>query len=148
MASSTNPFADFTKMFGDFKAPTVNVEETIRLCKRNAEACSTVFQILTESTQTIAKRQTEILRSNAEQALKASKDIMNHPTPETAAAKQADYAKNWLDYNVNSLRELAEMSAKSMQEAFDVINKRVTEQMKEFSEVAGSAAHASKKKAA
>jgi phasin family protein len=145
---AANPFADWTKLFGDFKAPAVDLNQIISLYRRNAETSSAVLQILTESTQAIAKRQAEILRSNAEQALKASKELVNKSTPESAAAKQADFAKGWLEYNVNSLREIAEMSTKSTQEAFDVINKRVAEQMKEFSDVAGSHAHATKKKAA
>jgi hypothetical protein len=41
-----------------------------------------------------------------------------------------------------------EMGTKSAQEAFDVINKRMTENMKEFSEAAGTTVHHAKKKAA
>ncbi len=145
---AANPFADWSKLFGDFKTPAVDVNQIISLYRRNAETGSAVIQILTESTQAIARRQAEILRSNAEQALKASKDILNHATPESAASKQADFAKTWLEYNVNSLREIAEMSTKSTQEAFDVINKRIAEQVKEFSNVAAPAHHSSKKKAA
>jgi len=144
---ASNPFSDWTKIFGDFKTPTVDVNQVIANYRRNAETSSAVIQILTESAQAVARRQAEILRSNAEQALKALKDISNHSTPETAASKQADFAKSWLEFNVNSLREIAEMGTKSTQEAFDVINKRVAEQVKEFSEVAGTTTH-SKKKAA
>ena len=145
---AANPFADWTKMFGEFKTPAVDMSQLISYYRRNAETGSAVLQVLTESTQAIARRQAEILRSNAEQALKASKELMSHSTPESAASKQADFAKGWLDYNVNSMREIAEMSTKSMQEASDIINKRVAEQMKECSEVAGSASHSHKKKAA
>lgn len=147
--STTNPFAEWTKLFGEFKAPAVDMSQLIAHYRRNAETGSAVLQIATESAQAFARRQAEILRSNAEQALKASKELMNNATPESAASKQADFAKSWLDYNVNSARELMEMSTKSAQEAFDVVNKRVAEQMKEFSEAASSAASAaSKKKAA
>jgi phasin family protein len=145
--TNTNPFAQWSKMFGEIKTPTVDVNQVVSQIRRNAETSSAVLQIITESAQAVARRQAEILRSNAEQALKASKDLMNHSTPESAASKQADFAKSWLDYNVNSLREIAEMSTKSTQEAFDVINKRVAEQVKEFTDVASHTTH-SKKKAA
>ncbi len=145
---SNNPFAEWTKMFGEFKNPAVDANQLISHFRRNAETGSTVIQIATESAQAIARRQAEIMRSNAEHALKASKEMMNNATPESAASKQADFAKTWLDYNVNSVRELMEMSTKSAQEAFDVVNKRVAEQMKEISEVASSAATSSSKKKA
>lgn len=149
---AANPFAEWanmtSKMFGEFKTPAVDMNSIISHYRRNAETGSTVVQIATESAQAIARRQAEILRSNAEHALKASKELMNNSTPESAASKQADFAKSWLEYNVNSVRELMEMGTKSAQEAFDVVNKRVAEQMKEISEVAASSTTASKKKAA
>jgi phasin family protein len=145
---ANNPFADMTKMFGDFKSPAMDVNQIIGQFRRNAETGSTIVQIATENAQALARRQAEIMRSNAEHALKASKELMSNASPETAASKQADFAKTWLDYNVNSVRELMEMSTKSAQEAFDVMNKRVAEQMKEFSEVASSSASTSSKKKA
>ncbi len=145
---SNNPFADVTKLFGDFKNPAVDLNQIIGQFRRNAETGSTVIQIATENAQALARRQAEILRSNAEHALKASKELMNNASPESAASKQADFAKTWLDYNVNSVRELMEMSTKSAQEAFDVVSKRVAEQMKELSDAASSTASTSSKKKA
>jgi phasin family protein len=146
MATSSH-FSDWSKFFGDFKTPTVDMNQIISQYRRNAEAASTVLQIFTESTQAIAKRQAEILRSNAEHALKASKDALSHSTPESAASKQAEFARSWFDYNATGAREIAEMSAKATQEAFDVMSKHVAGRVKEFSEAAGATTH-SKKKAA
>ncbi len=143
---AANNFSDWTKIFGDFKSPTVDVNHIIAQFRRNAETGSTIIQIFTESAQANARHLAEIARSNAEHALKASKKLVNHTSPESAAAEQADFVKTWLDFNVNSLRELAETSTKSTQEAFDVISKRVAEQVKELSDHAGTP-H-SKKKAA
>ncbi|HEU5046735.1 MAG TPA: TIGR01841 family phasin [Rickettsiales bacterium] len=142
-----NAFTEWTKVFGDFKAPAIDVNQIISQYRRNAETTSNVIQIATASTQEIARRQAEILRSNAEQAIKATKEIASNATPENAAAKQADFAKNWLEYNVNSVRELVELGTKSAQEVFEVVNKHISEQVKEFSEAA-SAPSAAKKKAA
>jgi len=143
---ATTQFSDWTKIFGDIKAP-YDINHLIAQYRRNAETSSTVLQIATESAQANARRLAEIARSNAELALKASKEAFNHSTPESAAAKHADFTKNWLEFNVNSVRELAETATKSTQEIFDVLSKRVAEQVKEFSDVAGSA-HTTKKKAA
>lgn len=144
-----NAFAEWTKVFGDFKTPALDVNQLISHYRRNAETGSAVIQIATASTQEIARRQAEIIRSNAEQALKASKDIVGSTSsPETAASKQADYAKNWLEYNVNSARELVELGTKSAQEVFDIVNKHISEQVKEFSDAASTTHSSTKKKAA
>jgi phasin family protein len=146
--AANNPFADVFKMFGDIKNPAIDMSSVISSVRRNGETCSSLLQIATESGQAMARRNAEILRSNAEHALKASKEMMNNPTSESAASKQADFAKTWLDYNVSSIRELMEMGTKSAQEAFDVVNKRVAEQMKEMSEVASASTNTSSKKKA
>jgi len=145
---ASNTFSDWTKIFGDFKNPAVDVNQIISVYRRNAETGSAVIQLLTESTQAIARRSAEIGRANAEQLINASKALMNKSTPESAASKHADYAKNCLKFNVDSARELAEMCTKSTQEALDLINKRVAEGVKEFSDAASNAAPSAKKKAA
>ncbi len=138
--------ADWKKNFGNFKAPTLDVNQLISHYRRSAETRSAVIQILTESARVVARRQAECLRSNAEHALKASKEALNHSPSKSPASRQADFAKDWLDFNVKSLREIAEISTKSMREAFDIINKRIAEQSKEFVHAASS--HSSEKKAA
>ena len=147
--AANNPFADAFRAFGDIKNPAIDMTQIISSVRKSGETCSSLLQIATESGQAMARRNAEIFRSNTEHALKASKEMMNNSTPESAASKQADFAKTWLEYNVSSVRELMEMGTKSAQEAFDIVNKRVAEQMKEFSEVASTtAATATKKKAA
>jgi phasin family protein len=140
--------ADWKKNFVNFKTPVVDVEQLIAHYRRSAETSSAVIQILTESTRIIARRQTEYLCSNIEHALKASKEVLNHSTSKSPASRQADFARSWLDLNVKNLKEITEISTKSMREAFDVINKRVAEQSKEFVDIASSTSHSSEKKAA
>jgi len=140
--------ADWKKNFINFKTPVVDVEHLISHYRRSAETSSAVIQILTESARVVARRQAECLRSNAEHALKASKEVLNHSTSKSPASSQSDLAKSWLDCNVESLREITEISTKSMWEAFDVINKRIAEQSKEVVDVASSTLHSAEKKAA
>jgi phasin family protein len=149
MATTPN-FPDFTKFFSfsEFKNPAVDFNQIVAQARRNAETFSTVAQIATEGLQTIGRRQLEILRSNGEHALKASKELSSATAPQQNASKQAEFAKTWIDYNVNALREIAELSTKSVQEAFDVVNKRVAEQYREFSDAASNTAQNLKKKAA
>ena len=143
-----NPMADWTKNFKNFKAPAVDVEQLISHYRRSAETSSAVMQILTESARAVARRQGEYMRSNTEHAFKASKEVLNHSESKSPASRQADFAKSWLDFNVKTLREITEISTKSIREAFDVIHKHTAEQAKEFIDVASSATHSSEKKAA
>ncbi len=144
-----NAFADWTKIFGDFKAPNVlDFNQFVSHCRRNAEASAAVAQITGSSLREIADRQLALIRSNAEHSLKASKEFVSQSSPESAASRQADFAKNWLEYNVNGVREIVELGTRSAQEVFEVVNKHISEQVKEFSDAATSAQHHNKKKAA
>jgi len=142
---ATTTFSDWTKMFGDFKSPAVDVNQLIAQFRRDAEALTGAVQILNESTQKNLRDLANLARSNAEHVLKASKDIMNHSSPENAASKHADFTKSYIEYNVNGVREIFETSSKATQEAFDVLSKRAAEKVKDFSDVA--APHAKKKAA-
>jgi len=144
---ATPNFSDWTKIFGQFNTPTVDMNQMIAQFRRDAEALTGAVQILNESTQKNLRDFANLARSNAEHVLKASKEIMNHSSPENAASKQADFAKSYIEYNVNGVREIFETSSKATQEAFDVLTKRAAEKVKDFSDVAGHTTH-SKKKAA
>lgn len=147
MATTPN-FPDFTKFFSEFKNPAVDFSQIVAQARRNAETLATVFQITTEGVQRQFEIINKISRSNGEHALKASKELSGATAPQQIASKQAEFAKTWIDYNVNALREIAELSTKSAQEAFDVVNKRVAEQYREFSDAASNTAQNLKKKAA
>lgn len=151
--SSANPtrtsmFAERLKILGDFKAPAIDTSQLLSYYRRNAETGAALIQIFTQTAQEIARCQGELLRSNAELVLKAPKGIYNQSTSESTASKQTDSAKAILDSNMSSLQEIAEINARSMQEAFDVISKHIAEQVKEVSDVASSATQHAKKKAA
>lgn len=143
-----NAFAEWTKLFGDFKTPSLDNNQLVAQMRRNAEAAAAVAQIVTKGMQEAARHHAATLRSNAEHALRASKELVSNSTQESAAAKHADFTKNWIEYNVNSARELVELGTRSAQEVFEVVNKHISEQVKEFSEVAASNVNNAKKKAA
>ena len=80
-------------------------QEIIAQFRRDAEALTGAVQILNESTQKNLRDLANLARSNAEHVLKASKEIMNHSSPENAASKQADFARSWFDTNTNGARK-------------------------------------------
>ena len=112
--------------------------------RRNIEALSAANQVVVEGTQAIFRRQAEVIRTNVEDGLKASKDLLTSGTPETNLTKQADFAKSVFESTLSNLREVTEMVTKSGFEAFDLINKQAAENLETISKT--SAAHAAPKK--
>lgn len=134
--------ADFFKPFTEFKAPAFNFDEAFSTYRRNAEALTAAGQAIAEGVQAATRRNAEVLRANVDHALKASKEIFSGTSPEAGAAKQADYAKTAFETSLSHLREVAETVNKSTYEAFDILNKRISESFEEASKTAT----ASKKK--
>lgn len=134
-----NPFGEFdfskmmdpSKLMGDFKVPGVDVEAVVSSQRRNIEALSQANQLAVEGMQAVARRQTEIFRQMMEEASQAMRDIMAAGSPEDKAGRQTELLKEAFQRAIGNMRELAEMVTKSQTEAFDVINKRVTESLDE-----------------
>ncbi len=140
-----NPFGDFdftkmmdaSKLIGDFKVPGVDVEAVVASQRRNLEALSQANQLAVEGMQAVARRQAEIFRQMMEEASQAMKDIMAAGSPEDKAGRQTELVKEAFKRAISNMRELAEMVSKSQTEAFDVINKRVTDSLDELKTVMG-----------
>ena len=137
--AKSNPFGDFdfskmmdaSKLMGDFKVPGVDVNAVIASQRRNLEALGEANKLAVEGLQAVAKRQTEIFRQMMEEAQQAMRDMMAAGSPEDKASRQTEMMKEAFKRAIGNMRELAEMVSKSQTEAFDVINKRVTDSLDE-----------------
>lgn len=140
MARPNNPFGDFdftkmmdpSKLLGDFKVPGVDVEAVVASQRRNLEALSAANQLAVEGMQAVARRQVEIFRQMMEETSQVMKDMMAAGSPEEKAGRQTELAKEAFRRAIANMRELAEMVSKSQGEAFEVINKRVTDSLDEI----------------
>ena len=140
MARPNSPFGDFdftkmmdpSKLMGEFKVPGVDVEAVVASQRRNLEALSAANQLAVEGIQAVAKRQVEIFRQMMEEASQVMKDMMTAGSPEDKAGRQTELAKEAFRRAIANMRELAEMVSKSQGEAFEVINKRVTDSLDEI----------------
>ena len=140
MTKPNNPFGDFdfskmmdpSKMMGDFKMSGVDMEKVVSSQRRNLEALAAANQLAIEGMQAVAKRQAEIFRQVMEESSAAMKSVMAAGSPEDKAARQTELTKEAFKRAIANMRELAEMVAKSQGEAFEVINKRVTDSLDEL----------------
>ncbi|MBI1276259.1 phasin family protein [bacterium] len=139
-ANNFGNFPDYSKMFAEFRLPSVDFTSFFNIQRRNMEAFSAAHQVLAESFQALSRRQAELMQEQLEGVLKNAKDVLGAGSPEAGAAKQADYAKHWMANSFNNFRELAEMASKSNVEVLDVISNRVVKNIEEFGEAVKKAA--------
>jgi phasin family protein len=124
-----NPFVDFdfSKIAGEFKFPTMNVETVVETSRKNFAAVTTASTAAVESRKTIATRQGDMFRAALEDFSKHGSDVLSAATVEEKIAKQIDFAKKSYDLAVTNTRELAELYAKGQAEALETLSARVAD---------------------
>jgi phasin family protein len=128
----TPPFEmDVTKLLAEFKMPGVDLESIMATQRKNIEALSKANQLALEGMQTMARRQSEILRGGFERASTMMRDIMQTQSTEDRVMRQTEAAKHTVELALSNARELAEIMTRAGNEAFDVLHHRVEETLDE-----------------
>ncbi|MBC7906604.1 MAG: phasin family protein [Rhodospirillaceae bacterium] len=122
---------DISKYLGDFKVPGVDVDTLVTSQRKNIEALTQANKLAYDGLQAVVKRQVEILRQTVDEVAQVAKDISEPGSPQDKAAKQTEIAKDAFERSLGNMRELAEMIAKANSEAFDLLNKRFTQNLDE-----------------
>ena len=132
-----NGFFDVTKAMGDFRLPGIDFEAVAAAQRKNIEALTQANQLAVEGVQAVVRRQVEIAREAMDEFSAVMRDFVQpNGSPEDRFAKQAEYSKAALEKGVANARELAELVTKANTEAFNVLNKRVTESLDEVRDFA------------
>ena len=113
------PFFDFTKLMSQFRLPGVDFAALVDRERKNIEALAKANRIAFEGWQRLVRRQAEILQETMKKVVADAGQV--------DAMKRADLAKEGFEKAVANMRELAEMAAKSQKEAFEVVRKRIEE---------------------
>jgi phasin family protein len=114
------PFFDFTKLMKQFRLPGVDFAALVDRERKNIEALAEANRIAFEGWQRLVRRQAEILQETM-------KKVVADAGQEDAMKKRADLAKEGFENALANMRELAEMATKSQKEAFEVVRKRIEE---------------------
>lgn len=125
---------DISKFVGEFKVPGVDVEALVGSQRKNIDALTQANKLAYEGLQAVLKRQVEILRHTMDEVAQVSKDIVEPGNPQEKAAKQTEVAKEAFERSLANMRELAEMIAKANDEAFDLLNRRFSQNLDELRE--------------
>lgn len=125
-------FMDVTKMMGDFKLPTINMEAVLAAHRRNIEVMTAVNQACFESMQNLVRRQAELARQCLEECTTMVNAAMSSDTPEEKVIRQAEMSKAAVEKCMANAREIAETVTKSNCQAMEAFSNRMNEGLEEF----------------
>jgi phasin family protein len=127
---------EFEKFIKQYQLPGVDINALVANERKNMEALTDANRVAFEGLQAIARRQGEILKNTMDEVTKAVEAISKSDSPPEAAAKQAELAKNAFEKALSNMRELAEMVAKSNEDAADTMSTRLRESLDEMKNLA------------
>jgi len=93
--------------------------------RKNIEALTKANRIAFEGWQRLVSRQAEMLQETM-------KKVVADAGQQDAKKKRADLAKEGFEKALANMRELAEMGSKSQREAFEVVRKRIEENVEDI----------------
>ena len=148
MTKTTNPFFPFdptamademAKAMGQFKVPGLDMEAILDGQRKNLEALAEANRKALEGSEAVARRQAEILQETMAEATKAVEALSTADSPQSATARQAELMKAAFVKAQADMKELADMAAKSGQDAAETIAKRFAESLDEIRKAAETA---------
>jgi phasin family protein len=123
---------EFTKLAGNYKMPTFDVEAVMASQRKNIEALTAANKAAAEGMQKVSSRQAQILQETLDEATKTFADFGKNSNPSDAATKQAELFKVAFEKALGNMSELADMVTKSSTEATTLVNERITESLEEI----------------
>ena len=120
VAVCETPVFDFTELMSQFRLPGVDFTALVDRERKNIEALTKANRIAFEGWQRLVRRQAEMLQETM-------KKVIADAGQQDAKKKRADLAKEGFEKALANMRELAEITTQSQKEAFDVVRKRIEE---------------------
>ena len=109
--------------------PGVDTRAPLESHDRNIEALTRATEVATEGAAAVYRRQQEIMQAAGEQVSAMVRDI------KLGTEQQAEVAKKVFEQALANARELAEMSAKANQDAYEVMKKHQQTSIEEMKAV-------------
>ena len=120
-AAGETPVFDFTKLMSQFRLPGVDFSSLVDRERKNIEALTKANRIAFEGWQRLVRRQAEMLQETMKKVVADAGQV--------DAMKRTDLAKESFEKALANMRELAEMGSESQREAFEVVRKRIEQNM-------------------
>jgi phasin family protein len=136
MATPPNPFTDILKSLEQFNMqgmmPGLDMQKLLDARRKDIEALTEANRIAFDSMQAMAQKQAEILRRSLEQIQTNAQQAMSGSNAMANAAKQSDLAQKALQQAMDNVREITEAGQKAQTQAFEIITRRIQENMAEM----------------
>lgn len=107
------------------QVPGLDVDAVVAAQKRNVEALTNANRAVFEGFQAVARKQAQVLQETMNQASQAMQQLSQGASPPDLVARQTDLAKAAFERAIATMRELAEIVAKSRHEVSSIINARI-----------------------
>jgi hypothetical protein len=116
---------NFTKNMKDM--PNMDFSSASNMMKGTAEAINSTNQMASESVQSIVKRGADSLQKNTTELYNTMKEAVSAGDANQINQCQQKYLLTAMDNNVNSAKEILDMSTKSMMKIIDVFHNGLKE---------------------
>ena len=130
-----NPFANFSKMFEQFKMPGVDMTAMMAERRKDIEAVVAVNKSAYEAMQALGKKQTEMMQETMQGLQQAASSAAANATSGKGfgdAQTQTVMARAGFEKALADMKELAEIARKSQADAMAIMTQRASQQMLEI----------------
>jgi len=114
------------KLQETFKLPNIDVSALVDKQRQAVDAMSKAAQLSSEAAADVSRRQLEIFKSTSEHVAAMVRDM------KLSGEQQRELAAKSFEAALTSARELAEMTAKSNAEVFNLVKQRMTENFEQI----------------
>ncbi len=130
----------FTKMFGDFAAPTMDMDAFMAAQRKGMEVVTAANQAAFDGVRAIAERQADMVRESVEATAGVVEVLRTVKEPKDAMEKQADFARVAFDKAVKDSNELRDLAVKTGNDVAAPISAHIRASMDELAAMATPAA--------
>lgn len=130
---SSEVMEQLTKVFGNvLHQPNLNLNEILESQRKNIEALTSANKLIFDNAQGIVDRQVEMFRDAMDQAVSSVKSASKAKSSKDVVNQQTKLMQLGVEKSLTSMRDITESITKANAQAFDIANKRMTENMSEF----------------
>jgi phasin family protein len=126
MMDNMKKMSENCKMPGNFDMSAMANQQ-----KRNVEAMTKINKAVTETMQSVMKRQSDIMQANVSGVMSCAKSVHTTHSKDKAKGQHVEFAKDALDTTLSNMRDTVEVTAKLSMEVFDICSERMSEMMHE-----------------
>ena len=121
-------------MMSNYKIPSLDTNALVQAQTKNMQALAAANRAAIEGTQTMLKRQLEMVQQAVSEASEAAKQLASSGSPQAAAAQQTKLIEDAFTKALSNATEISELLKKTQEDASQVVTTRIGESLTEVRE--------------